>query len=310
MMRAVSSSRGVSHHPILGAGLKLAAVFCLALMAACVKALGSAVPPGQVVFFRGIISVVVIAFVAWRTDGLQLLKTRNWRAHASRSLAGSLSMFGWFVAITMIPLAEMTAIQFTVPLFLTLLAMVFLRERIRAYRWTALVLGFTGVVVIVGPDLVAGSGSALGVGIAVMAAVFAAFAHMFLRRMSREEHALTITFYFFATSCALAVVTLLLVSWPMPTGEQWLLLGLTGLFGVIGQLSMSYAYHYAEASLVAPLDYVNMLFAVAIGFYVFGEIPNVSTWIGAPLVMAAGGIILWREYTMFRRIRSAGTIET
>jgi drug/metabolite transporter (DMT)-like permease len=303
MMPAVSSSRGVSHHPILGAGLKLAAVFSLALMAACVKALGSAVPAGQVVFFRGVISLVVIALVAWRTEGLQLLKTRNWRAHAFRSLAGSLSMFGWFIAVTMIPLAEMTAIQFTVPLFLTVLAMVFLRERIHSYR-------FTGVLVIVGPDVVSGSGSALGVGFAVTAAVFAAFAHMFLRRMSGEEHALTITFYFFLTSCVLAMLTLLLASWPMPAREQWFLLGLTGLFGVIGQLSMSYSYRYAEASLVAPLDYANMLFAVAIGFYVFDEIPHVSTWIGAPLVIASGGIILWREYTMFRRIRSAGAIET
>jgi drug/metabolite transporter (DMT)-like permease len=187
--------------------------------------------------------------------------------------------------------------------------MVILRERIHGYRWTALAVGFAGVVIIVGPELIAGQGSSLGVGIALMAAILAAFALMFLRRMSGQEHALTITFYFFLTSTVLATLTLLLGPWPAPTRQQWVLLMLTGLFGVLGQLAMTYSYRYAEASLVAPLDYLNMLVAVAIGFYVFDEIPYVSTWIGAPLVIAAGGIILWREYAMFRRVRSAGRLE-
>ena len=308
MMRAVFPGRDDSHHALLGAGLKLVSVFCLAAMAACVKYLGAAVPAGQVVFFRGFISLFVIAFVAWRTAGLSVLRTRNWRAHASRSLAGSLGMFCWFVSITLIPLAQMTAISFTIPLFLTVLAMVFLGEKIHAYRWTALALGFTGVLVIVGPDLVDGTGSPVGVGIAVLAAVLASFALMFLRRMSRQEHALTITFYFFLTSSALAVISILIQPWPMPTREQWILLGMTGGFGVLGQLTMTYCYRYAEASLVAPLDYATMLFAIAIGFYVFGETPRISTWIGAPLVIVAGGIILWREYATLRQIRSAGRI--
>jgi drug/metabolite transporter (DMT)-like permease len=96
----------------------------------------------------------------------------------------------------------------------------------------------------------------------------------------------------------------------MPQGKQWLLLGMTGLFGVAGQLLLTYCYRYAEASLVAPLDYVNMIFAVAIGFYVFGEVPHVSIWVGAPLVIASGAIILWREYATLRRIRSAGAIDS
>jgi len=309
MMPAVPSSRDHSHHAILGVGLKLVSVFCLASMVACVKYLGADVPPGQVIFFRGVISMLVIAAVAWRTDGLGVLRTRNWRAHASRSIAGALSMFCWFIALTMIPLAEMTAITFTVPLFLTVLAMLFLHELIRWYRWTALAVGFAGVLVIVGPDLVAAEGNALGVGVALAAAVLAAFALMFLRRMSGHEHALTITFYFFLTSTVLALATLALEPWPVPTGAQWVALGMTGGFGVVGQLAMTYCYRYAEASLVAPLDYLTMLFAIAIGFYVFGEVPRASTWIGAPLVIAAGGIILWREYARFRKIRSAGPME-
>lgn len=310
MMPAVSPGQEHSHHPVLGIAFKLASVLFLSGMAACVKTLGASVPAGQTMFFRGAISMLVVALVAWRTEGLYLLKTRNWRAHAARSLAGTVSMFFWFTALTMIPLAEMTAISFAVPLFLTVLAMIFLAERIHWYRWTALGIGFLGVLVIVGPQLSAAGGSALGAGVGLMAAVSAAFALMFLRRMSGHEHVLTITFYFFLTSTVAAALTGLVGEWPMPAGRQWLVLGLTGLFGALGQLLMTYAYRYAEASLVAPLDYLAMLVAVAIGFYVFGETPHFATWIGAPLVIIAGGIILWREYAQLRRIRSVQRIAT
>lgn len=309
MIPAVPSVSDHSH-AILGVALKLVAVVLLASMAGCVKYLGPSVPAGQVVFFRGAISMVVVALVAWRTGGLRLLKTRNWRAHAGRSIAGTTAMFCWFAALTMIPLAQMTAISFTVPLYLTILAMVFLGERIHWYRWTALGIGFAGVIVIVGPQLVAAQGSALGAGIGLVSSVLAAFALMFLRSMSGSEHALTITFYFFLTSTVLAVLSTLFVGWPMPAGEQWVVLGLTGFFGALGQLAMSYSFRYAEASLLAPLDYVSLLVAVAIGYYVFGEIPYATTWVGAPLVVAAGGIILWREYTKLRAIRSAAPIDT
>jgi len=310
MMPAVSNSPDQTHHAIIGVGLKFVSVLCLALMAACVKTLGDLVPPGQIVFFRGALSVLAIAAFAWHRGELGMLKAKNWRAHARRSIAGSMSMFCWFIALTLIPLAQMTAISFTIPLFLTVLAMVFLRERITRYRWIALAIGFTGVLVIVGPDLVDGHGNALGAGIALMAAVLAAFALMFLRRMSGHEHALTITFYFFLTSSVVALLSLVFVPWPVPTARQWLLLALTGAFGLMGQVTMTYCYRYAEASLVAPVDYVSLLIAVAIGFYAFDEIPHLSTWLGAPLVIAAGGIIIWREYGLMRRARLAAAAES
>lgn len=294
--------------PLLAIAFKLASVLCLAGMAAGVKQLGASIPVAQIIFFRGVIAMSVLAIIAWRGAGLHLLTTRNWRAHALRSVAGALAMFSWFTALTMIPFAQMTAISFTVPLFLTVLAMVFLRERIHAYRWSALGIGFAGVLIIVAPELSSGDGSLPGIGVSLLAAVLAAFALLFLRRMSGQEHALTITFYFFVTSTSLALITLVFSSWPMPTKTQWMLMGLVGVFGVLGQLFMSYSYRYAEASLTAPLDYINMLIAIAIGYYVFSEIPHLSTWIGAPLVIAAGGIILWREYVQFRAVRSAQQI--
>src|SRR6185295_2591721 len=205
------------HRPVLGVFLKLTSVVLLSSMAACVKYLGSAIPSGETIFVRGVISVVVLALIAWRVEGLGLLKTSNLRSHALRSLCGTASMFCWFFALTLIPLAEFWAIAFTSPLFLTLLAMLFLGERIHRYRWTALAIGFVGVLVIVGPHLSLGAGS-LGVGMALAAAVFSAFAVMFLRSMSGSggEHPITITFYFSVITVVCSVFTVA-AGWPMPT---------------------------------------------------------------------------------------------
>jgi drug/metabolite transporter (DMT)-like permease len=294
----VSSIASRQHRPVLGVVLKLTSIVLLATMAAFIKYLGPTIPSGETIFVRGIISIVLLAFLAWRGEGLHLLQTRNLRSHALRSTAGTISMFCWFTALTLIPLADFWAITFTSPLFLTVLAMVFLGERIHAFRWTALAVGFAGVLVMVGPHLSAES-SSLGFAIALLAAVSSAFAMMFLRGMSGSggEHAITITFYFSIVTMVCAAFTGL-AGWPRPTTEQWVLIVLIGLLGVVGQLLMTYSYRYAEASTIAPLDYTNLLLAVFFGWFFFDELPHVSTWIGAPLVVAAGAIILWREYRL------------
>lgn len=286
-----------AHRPVLGIVLKLTSVVLLSTMAVCVKYLGTDIPTGQTIFVRGVISIVVLAAIAWGTEGLHLLGTRNLRSHALRSLSGTVSMFCWFTGLTLIPLADMTAIVFTAPLFLTVLAMLFLGERIHRYRWTALGLGFAGALIMIGPHLSFGGGSLLGASVGLGAAVFAALGMMFLRSMSGGggEHAITITFYFSLTSMLCAAATAV-AGWPMPTAEQWLLIVLAGVFGVFGQLLMTFSYRYAEASTIAPLDYANLLVAMLYGYLLFAEVPGASTWVGASLVVAAGLIILWREY--------------
>src|SRR5690606_5086047 len=163
---------------------------------------------------------------------------QNWRSHALRSLSGTISMFCLFTALTLIPFADVTAITFTAPMFLTLLAMLFLGERIHWFRWTALAIGFLGVVIMIGPHFSFGSGSSIGVLLAIGAAVFSALAMMFLRGMSGGggEHAITITFYFSLTAMACAALTAL-GGWPMPTAQQWLAILGAGFLGVLGQRS-------------------------------------------------------------------------
>lgn len=282
------------HRPVLGIVFKLSSVALLAAMTACVKYLGRAVPTGEVIFVRGLIALIVLILLAHFTEGLQVLKTSNPQRHAWRALCGTASMFSLFVAVTMIPLADVTAMMFAAPLFITLLAMIFLHERIHAFRWSALVIGLIGVTIMISPHLSLAHGHLLGTGVALTAAITAALAMIFLRSMSGGEPAITITFYFLltATVCALATV---FWGWVMPTREQWIALLLTGLFGVAGQLTMTYSYRYAEASTIAPLDYASMVFSVAIGYALFDETPSWSIWVGSPLVIAAGLIIFWRE---------------
>lgn len=293
---------GAAHSlPVLGIALKLASVVVFAGMTVCVKFLGRDIPAGQTLFARGVISVVVLALIAWSTGQLHLLKTNNWRSHALRSLSGTVSMFCLFLAVSMIPLADLTAITFTAPMFLTVLAMVFLGERIHRYRWTALGVGFVGVLITIGPHLSFADGTSTGVLIALTNAVFSAIAMMFLSRMAGHEHAITITFYFSLTFMVCTGLTSL-QGWPMPTPTQWMLIVGAGLFGVFGQLLMTYAYRHAEASTIAPLDYSNMILAIVIGYAFFDEIPSLSVWIGAPLIVGAGLIILWREYQLKKQL--------
>lgn len=296
------AARDYQHRPVLGVFLKLSSVVLLSGLAACVKYLGDAVPTGQIIFVRGVISMAVLAFIAWRFEGLHVLRTDKLRSHAVRSLSGTASMFCWFTALTLIPLADFTAISFTAPMFLTVLAMLFLGERIHAYRWSALTIGFIGVLITIGPHLTLGE-SSLGVVVALGAAVFSALAMVALRGMSGRggEHPLAITFYFSLTTVVCSALTAA-AGWPMPTGEQWLFIGLSALFGVFGQLLMTMSYRHAEASTLAPLDYTNLLLAVTLGFYFFGEVPHWSMWIGAPLVISAGLIILWREYVRYAAV--------
>lgn len=246
-------------------------------------------------FFRGLIATLVLIALSWRRGELGLLATGNWRAHAARSLFGTASMWGWFIALTLLPFADLTAITFTSPLFITVLAMLFLNERIHGFRWTALVVGFIGVLIMIGPHLTLGAGASIGVWIALGTSVLSALAMLFLRSMSGREHAITITFYFSLTTMAVSAISAFW-GWPAPSASQWLLIIAVGVLGAIGQLLLSYSYRYAEASTLAPLDYANLVYATVIGYFLFGELPGWSTWLGAPLVVASGLLILWREY--------------
>lgn len=281
---------------MFGILLKLTSVVLMSLMAVFVKLLGKDIPVGETIFVRGVVALLVLGFIAHSTTGLRVLKTNRWRRHALRSLAGTANMFCLFAALTMIPLADVTAISFATPIFITILAMVFLHEKIHAFRWTALIMGLIGVMVMIAPKLSIQSGST-GWIIALTGTFFAAIALTTVRSMSTTEPAITITFYFLMTAMLCALLTCVL-GWVVPDIRQAIWILLASLCGVLGQLTMTIAYRHSEASALAPLDYLGLLIATAIGYLVFSEVPDASIWVGSVLVIAAGLVIIWREYRL------------
>ncbi len=266
-------------------------------MSTFVKLLGTSIPIGETIFVRGIMALLVLGTVAYHTTGLQVLKTNHWQRHALRALGGTASMFCLFASLTMIPLADVTAINFISPIFITIFAMLFLGERIHMFRWTALIVGIIGAVIIITPQLALPHGNVLGALTALGGAIFGAIAITTLRSMSNSEPAITITFYFLMTAMVCGLLTSFF-GWVIPTSLQALWMVGAALCGVLGQLAMTIAYRYAEASTIAPLDYTGMIIAVGIGYLVFAEAPTVAICLGSVLVIAAGLVIIWREYRL------------
>ncbi len=297
MSAGAKSFETASDRPFLGMLCKVVAMLMFAIMFAAVRWLGPHFPIGEIVFFRSLLGLPVIVVAAAFSGGLHLLATKRVDSHALRSVAGVISMFCNFTAYTLLPLADVTAIGFAAPLFIVVLAATFLRERVHVYRWSAVVIGFVGVLVIVGPEARMASGATIGVMFALTSAALAAVAMIFLRRMSAHEHSTAIAFYFMLTAAIVSLFTLPL-GWNFPTGQEgWILLA-CGLSGGVGQLFLSFSYRYGEASLLAPFDYTAMIWAVALGYFVFGELPMANVWIGAAIVISAGLLILWREHRL------------
>jgi drug/metabolite transporter (DMT)-like permease len=294
--------------PFIGIACKVAATLFFAVMFAAIRWLGDYFPIGEIVFFRSVLGASVVVVAALATGGPSLLATKRIGSHALRSIAGTVSMFCNFAAYTFLPLADATAIGFAAPLFVVILAASLLSERVHAYRWSAVVAGFLGVFIIAGPEAGVTQGALYGALFALTGAVLTAVAMIFLRRMSTHEHSITIAFYFMLTSATASLLTIPF-GWNPPSLGEAMVLMLTGVAGGVGQLFLSFSYRYGEASVLAPFDYAAMIWAVVLGYFVFGELPAAQVWLGGAVVIAAGLLILWRERKLGRdRAMSSATL--
>ena len=299
-MAVESSSAHVHDRPLAGIACKIAATLFFAMMFTAIRGLGPYFPVGEIVFFRAFFGIPVIVATAFATGGPKLLMTSRIDSHAFRSIAGTISMFCNFAAYIYLPLADATAIGFAAPLFVVVLAALILGEHVRLYRWSAVMIGFAGVIVIAGPDASMARTAALGASFALCGAALTGFAMVFIRRMSAYEHSITIAFYFMVTSASIGFLTLVF-GWNRPTLMEAALLVFTGISGGIGQLFLSFSYRYSEASGLAPFDYVAMIWAVILGYAFFGELPTTQVWIGAAVVIITGLFIFWRERQLGRQ---------
>ena len=295
------SERAEPDRPFLAILLKIIAMFLFSLMFAGVKWVGATIPVGEIVFFRAFLGMLMIALAAVLTRGASMLATNRIRTHATRSLLGVCAMFCNFLAVTYLPLADATAIGFAAPMFTVILAVLMLRERVHVFRWSAVLLGFAGVLVIVSAEGPGEGGRTLtGAALALCGAGLSATAMIVLRRMSAHEHSEAIAFYFMLTS-ALAGFATIFWGWKWPMGTEILALFSMGVFGGVGQLFLSFSYRYGEASVLAPFDYTMMIWAAIFGYFLFGDLPAAQVLWGAGLVVAAGLLILWRERVLGRR---------
>lgn len=290
-------------NPMRGIMLKVVSVFFFVAMATMLKATGT-VPAGEMVFFRSFFALLpVLGYLAWKGRIANAFATRRPLGHIRRGLVGVGSMSLGFFALTRLPLPEATAITYATPLLIVIFSAVLLRERVHVFRWTAVVVGLVGVVIILWPRLTVFSGGALGdaeaIGAlaALMAAILSAFAMMAVRNLVHTERTEAIVTYFFISASVLSLLTLPF-GWVWPTPEQAVLLVGAGFFGGIGQLLMASSYRYADMSVIAPFEYVSLLLTIIIGYFVFADMPTLTMIIGALIIIGSGIAVILREHRL------------
>lgn len=270
-------------------------------MAALIKASSDRVPTGQAVFFRSFFGIpIILVWLALRHELRTGLKTNNPLGHFWRGLVGTAGMSTGFAALALLPFSEVKAIQYAQPVLVVVFAAMFLGERVRVFRLTAVAMGMGGVLIIMSPRLTVLSENgadialALGAILAFASATFAALAHVFVRRLTQSEATPAIVFYFAVTASTLSLITVPF-GWVMPNPAEATMLVGAGFVGGIGQIFLTSSYRFADASLIAPFEYSSILMALAIGYFLFAEVPTGMMIVGVVLIIAAGVLIIWRE---------------
>lgn len=286
-----------------GIVLKLISTVLFTVMAALVRFLGTRYPIGEVVFYRSAFAIIpVMAIYAWRGELASVVRTERPLGQAGRGIISIVGMFCNFGAVARLPLVESNAISFTSPLFSVALAALVLKERVRIYRWSAVIIGFLGVLVVLSPHLsgdelvfaAANATTVVGLIFALTGAMANAGTVIQTRRLAQSETTSSIVFYF-SLSCALAGLVTWPFGWVSPSGAEFLVLIGIGVLGGTGHIFLTESYRHASASVVAPFDYTAMIWALVLGYVLFGETPTAMIVLGSLIIAAAGLFVIWRE---------------
>ncbi|MDX1605105.1 MAG: DMT family transporter [Candidatus Competibacterales bacterium] len=277
--------------------LMLLATLLLASMHALVRHLGQQLPPFEIAFFRNLFGLLVIvplilrhgrtAFIS-RQPGLQLL----------RGLSSILAMLGWFYGLSLVPVAEATALSFTSAIFASLGAVVLLGERMRLRRWSAVAVGFVGALVLLRPGFTEVGAGAV---VILLGSVCWGASIVIVKRLSRTDSTISIVVWMSIMLTLYSLPPALYVwQWPDATQLAWLLL--VGGLASGGHLAMVGALRRVDATLLMPLDYTRLIWTSLLGYWAFSEVPDRWTWIGGSLIFASAAYITFRE----ARLRRAG----
>jgi drug/metabolite transporter (DMT)-like permease len=288
-----------AHRPLLALLIRLGAIAALATMSALIKlAAERGIHLLEIMFWRQFLTIPIALGWVLATSGIASLATRRPGTHFLRGLYGTIGMVLNFGAVILLPLAEATTINFTVPIWAVLLSIVLLREHVGPWRWSAVALGFVGILVIAQPggDHFPLYGALVALGGAFMIALIS----IQIADLNRTDKPLTIVFYFALFSAPLAALSLPFVATAHDPGGWLLLLGI-GLAGALGQLLLTAALRFGSVASVIVMDYSGLFWATLYGWLLFETLPPPTTWLGAPLIVAAGLIIAWREHKFARR---------
>lgn len=293
---------------MLALAFRLAAIFGLSTMSMVVKlASESGIRLPEIMFWRQFTAIpVVLVWVAF-SGGLAGLKTKRFWAHLRRSFLGATGMFFTFGSIVLLPLAEATTLGFTVPIFATILSALVLREQVGKHRWAAVIIGFIGVLIVIQPGT--GGFPLKGALVGLTAALMVAIISIQLRDLGRTESPTTTVFYFSLLS-SMMLLALHLMPLPGPIEEtiawgggthssyQWMLIFALGLCGGLGQIALTASLKYAPVSTVVGMDYTSLIWSTVYGWLIWNVLPGTSTWAGAPVIIASGLYIAWREHRL------------
>ncbi|MEP2737170.1 MAG: DMT family transporter [Erythrobacter sp.] len=287
--------------PFLALGLRLLTALTLATMAMLLK-LGSeqGVHLFELIFWRQAITLFVIGAILWAGGRLASVKTKRIGAHAKRAIYGITGMCFVYGAVILLPLAEATTISFTTPFFAVMLAVIFFKEKVGLYRWSAVILGFVGVLVIVQPASLAIDPVGLVVGL--VAAFLVALISFQIQDLNNTETPWSIVFWFTALTTPLVALTLPFVA-SSHTAEVWAIIVAMSLSGAVAQMLLTTSLRFGSAAVIIVIDYTALLWATIYGWTVFEELPSTTVWYGAPLIIGAGLIITWREYVIKNKVK-------
>lgn len=288
-------------NPLLGILLCVCSTVGFTLMGAMVRYVGDRVPVGEMVFARNFVVLIpLVGVLALRGELGATIRTKNLSGHVTRSFANIASIFCNYGGLTRIPLAEATAIGFATPLFTVVFAAVFLRETVRMWRWSAVIVGFLGVLIMLSPHLGGASHNAqaaIGAGLVLVSALLISVVMTQLRHLSKTESTPALVLYYSVFATLASLVTLYW-GWVTPSPGDFLALIGIGVFGGMGQTLITESLRYAPASVVAPFGYASMLWSTLIGYLWLDELPAAIVFLGAAIVIASGLFVIWREHKL------------
>ena len=284
----------------LGVLYGIASVACFAMMDASVKWLDM-FPVGQVLFSRFFFGLIPILMLVPRGEFKTFYKTSRPRLHAFRAITGTLAIIALFIALREIPLADVVSLTFGGPIFVTLGSIFFLSEKVGIKRWLAVLIGFFGMLLIVKPAY-----EELNIYyiFPIIFCIFFACVALSIRSLSSTEPNYRIALYFSLLSMIVGLLTLPF-GWVMPNKFEFFLLIFTGLVGSVANILLTVSLRYAEASLVTPTKYLNLVFAILLGYFIWSEIPKLLTLVGAGLIIISSVIIFMRESELKKKVVSS-----